>query len=221
MIQRQINAINSLGIKVFLEPINEPFELIIKKGLSGNTYRAFHRIDKSKDGASVIFREYFISNKSKILDSFSKLLTRKNYDSYLDTICLELKQLLQENIKNQQLDSYNKLRKPVDLYIEHIVSMDEDFKDFREKITPFMYLPLDSWIFQNEIIFPNENLCDLGLKRRFSLSAIKSKHHYLKIQEFVEYRAKLLGVKCEIFFDLFWNNRFERVGGNLFELNPS
>jgi len=220
MFQEQINAINKLGTKVFLDPKNESFELILKKGLSSNTYRAFHRINKYKDGASVIFKDYFNSNKSKILDSFGKLSSRKNYDNYLDKICSDLKQLLKKNIKNQQLESYNKLRKPVDLYIEHIVSMDEDFKDVRKKITHFMYLPLDSWIFQNEIIFPSKNLIELGLKRRFSFGDLKSKDHYLKIQEFLKHRVNTLGVKHEIFFDLFWNNRYKRMGSNLFELNP-
>ena len=220
MFQEQINAINKLGTKVFLDPKNESFELILKKGLSSNTYRAFHRINKYKDGASVIFKDYFNSNKSKILDSFGKLSSRKNYDNYLDKICSDLKQLLKKNIKNQQLESYNKLRKPVDLYIEHIVSMDEDFKDVRKKITHSMYLPLDSWIFQNEIIFPSKNLIELGLKRRFSFGDIRSKNHYLDIQEYVKQRVSILNIKYEIFLDLFWNNRYKRTGCNLFELNP-
>ena len=83
-----------------------------------------------------------------------------------------------------------------------------------------MFLPLDSWIFQSEIIFPNENLSELKLKRRFSFGDIRSKNHYVLIQEYLKQRVSSLDVKYEIFLDLFWNNRYQRDGNNLFELNP-
>ncbi|MDB4655768.1 hypothetical protein OAE48_02870 [Flavobacteriales bacterium] len=211
--------LNEKGYGIYYQATLVESERIINCGLSGNTYRAFWRIDKTTSGASHIFREYFRKELQRISSECEGLSTRLEFDEYLDDITADIEISLKNNIQQDKLASYNRLRKPVDIMIEHLISMDSVFNSTRSKIIPWLFLPLDSWIFQSEYLFPDQTLSQLGLSRRSSFGDVQSKSHYIKIQDYIKDRAAVLGVNHEIYFDLLWNNRLQREGKNLFELN--
>lgn len=185
-----------------------------------NTWRGFHRIDKSKDGAGSVFMDYFIKKKQYVIDALKTINTVEELDLFEDQICQEIKEEL-VNIKQDMKKSYNKIRKPVDLYIEHIVSMAKELEGHRDRLAKLLFLPLDSQILASEYIFDTFELSRCGLKRSSTYGDIESKKVYKYIQELLITKAKEINEKefCRIYFDLFWNDRYLKKGTNLFQTN--
>jgi hypothetical protein len=125
---------------------------------------------------------------------------------------------LSKNIRKDQLLSFNKLRKPVDIVIEHMISMGSDFNSVRQSLTKHLFLPLDSQMFQSSIVFSDEEIQYLKIDRTFTFKDIRSNSHYYEIQSFLSDKAARLNID-RIFFDLLWNERYKSNGGNLFETN--
>lgn len=216
-----LQKINNVGDRIFLNPTPLlSYEYLAKNSLASNTYRGFHRIDKCQPGASQIFEGFLLSNKQDIIKELNNISSEKELDQFADSLCDSLSHQLKVNIKDHQLTSYNKLRKPIDIIIEHMVSMGKDFANHRNALIPFLYLPLDSQMFKCNFVFSDSEIKELEIRRTFSFKNIKSKEHYQKIQNFLKQKISNEGVNSRIYLDLIWNKRYESSGTNLFLTNP-
>jgi hypothetical protein len=189
-----------------------------------NTFRGFHRVNKKCPGAQEAFRSHFNEKKFAILKALSHVKTRDELHELQKQFSEALRGRLW-NIKSKQLGSFNKIRKPVDLYIEHLVAMAGDFDDHRHKLTPLLFLPLDSQIFKHPELFTERQLTDHGLSRASTYKDVETEKSYLELQDILQKKADTVSNKLgqpfpPIYFDLVWNDRHANWGGNLFETNP-
>ena len=189
-----------------------------------NTFRAFHRIDKSLPGAKEVFVHHFTSRREELLKGLNHVDDRDDLHKFSGEVSRRLVTELQ-NIRPDQLRAYNKVRKLVDLYFEHLVSMARELSVRRLELVPLLYLPLDSWILERPEIFSDADLRIHGTKRGMSFGSVKTEADYLGLQRIAAAKAKAAGAQCgmafhPVYFDLFWNDRYRNWGGNLFEANP-
>tara|TARA_R110000751_G_scaffold69425_1_gene141023 strand:- start:29555 stop:30229 length:675 start_codon:yes stop_codon:yes gene_type:complete len=220
--QAQITRMNEVGDTIFLTPTALlSYEALVLKSLGSNTYRGFHRKDNNCLGASHTFRDVLTKKKDYLIHALNNLTSEMQLNELANELCSELKIELSKNIKPSQLQSFNKVRKPVDIVFEHFVAMGEDFAPARKTATPWLFLPLDSQMFQSEFIFTAQEAKAQGIKRSFTYKDIKTAQHYADIQNFLKDKAANIGLNHRIYFDLVWNNRFESNGTNLFLTNPS
>lgn len=190
-----------------------------------NTFRGFHRRDKSLEGAKQAFTSYFLENQREIVDSLSTVKNTQHLDSICDEMCESIKSRL-ANVKQSQLVPYNKVRKPVDIYVQHLICMADCFSDLRSVLVPVLRLPLDSQIFRCEHIFTDQELASANLTRRSTFQDVRTLACYLHLQSLLSEKAnkqadRLRGRFVPVFYDLIWNDRYLRWGGNLFETNPA
>jgi hypothetical protein len=224
--------------KVFLNPLETyPWEDIINGTLvsdkygdqrkmyavAQNTFRGFHRIDKSCAGAKEEFLAYFTTQKNRLVDSLSKIENRDDLNELEDSICEEVCRML-SNCKPNQLDSYNKIRKPVDLYIEHLVSMSNELDHVRKKLVPLLFLPLDSQVFMHPDLFDINDLKNFSLKRKSTYQGVQTKETYIALQQLLLTKVVKISNQIKkpfyvIYFDLIWNDRYKKWGNNLFQTN--
>lgn len=217
--EKIIQKIKKTGNRIFYNPIlTLNYEDLAQKSLSNNTFRGFHKIDKTKIGSGELFRNVLSQEYHLITKSIQNANNESDIDSLEEELCAILKFELQKNIKPQQLKSFNKVRKPVDIVIEHMVAMYKGFNDVRHRITPWLFLPLDSQMFQSPIVFSDAEIRALKLKRNFTFQDIWDKSHYYEVQAFLKDKADKLNID-RIYLDLVWNNRYLSNGGNLFETN--
>jgi len=220
--QAQIKRMNEVGDTVFLTPTPLlSYEALVLKSLGSNTYRGFHRKSNNCLGASHTFRDVLTKKKDYLIHALNNLTSEIELNELANELCSELIVELSENIKPLQLQSFNKVRKPVDIVFEHFIAMGEDFAPARKTATPWLFLPLDSQIFQSEFIFTAQEAKVLGIKRRFTYKDIKTALHYAEIQNFLKDKAAKIDLNHRIYFDLVWNKRYESNGTNLFLTNPS
>jgi hypothetical protein len=123
-----------------------------------------------------------------------------------------------------QLKSYNKVRKPVDLYVEHLVAMAVDLDDVRAKLVPLLFLPLDSQILRHCAHFSDQELADHCLSRASTYKDITTERSYAALQTMLVQKAMAVAESRDrpfhvIYFDLVWNDRYLNRGRNLFETN--
>ncbi|KAA8601348.1 hypothetical protein F0Z19_1075 [Vibrio cyclitrophicus] len=220
--QAQIKRMNEVGNMVFLTPTPLlSYEALVLKSLGSNTYRGFHRKNNNCLGASHTFRDVLNEKKDYLIHALNNLTSEVELNTLANELCSELIVELSKNIIPLQLQSFNKVRKPVDIVFEHFVAMGEDFAPARKTATRWLFLPLDSQMFQSEFIFTAQEAKSLDIKRRFTYKDIKTAQHYAEIQNFLKDKATKIGLKHRIYFDLVWNKRFESNGTNLFLTNPS
>ncbi len=194
----------------------------LQKAVGRNTFRGFYRKSGYDRGASSVFDPYFEEKKEAILDGLKGIPSRGQLDNFSEEIRQEIKDRL-TNVEEKQLLSYNKTRKPVDLYIEHIVSMAEEISDAdRLRLVPFLFLPLDSWIFSSPQLFTESDLRLFGLSRRSTYKDVATRHAYEQLHLLTLDKARSFSPSFHpIYFDLLWSERFNRKqAGNLFESNP-
>jgi len=217
-----INKINFVGERVFYNPTPLiDYEMLIKNSLGSNAlFVGFHKINKTEQGSKDVFEYTFNKNKTSIIETINQIKTENELDEYENKICEELLEGLKINIISKQLNSFNKIRKPVDIVFEHLVSMGEDFHEARKNLTRHLFLPLDSQMFQSEFVFSNLEVLHMQIKRTYTFKDIQQKEHYRTIQKFLKEKSEKLGLRCRIFFDLIWNERYNTKGLNLFETNP-
>lgn len=196
-----------------------------KYGVAPNTARAFHRTESFKeknkvtnDGPLAIIKRYFSENITAKAAEIASIKGRNELDKLSDAHATELKKKLSGVVKPQLLESYNLLRKPVDLYMEHLVSMSYELAEVRHALVPCLYLPLDSQIFQysgigDDELFSDQLLNENGLPRqKAGFSWVKDKHVYEVLQKQATKRATALSAKLgkpfhSIYFDLIWGDR--------------
>jgi hypothetical protein len=229
--QTKIEALHRHIKKIFFEPegLISYDELIIGRKVNGrkivalesNTYRGFHKIEKESSGACKVFTDFFLNNRGRILKTLKAVKDINGIDELLGQISEEIRKELTANIKNHQLTSFNKVRKPVDIVIEMVVCLTSEItNDDRSRLVPMLRLPLDSWMFKDEVVFCEADLKTLSIKRSFSFRSITEKEHYFVLQNYLIERCRKIGNDVyPICLDLFWNNRFKRSGNNIAELN--
>jgi len=189
-----------------------------------NTFRGFHKIDKSGVGAGVVFRDYFVRHRDELVSALETTRTVDDLHALLNRVSDDIREGL-VNIKPSMLASYNKIRKPVDLYTEHLVTMARELDASREQLIPLISLPLDSQMFEHPDVFQDAELRKAGVSRRSTYMEVSSEATYRYLQGVLRDRAKTISQAAglpfhPIYFDLLWNNRHARPGTNLFELNP-
>lgn len=218
----QIEQMNRIGDKVFLSP--NPllsYDNLAKCSLGSNTYRGFHRKDTKKPGAASIFKKFLMEKRSFIQSKIKEVKSEIDLDNLLKELCNSLLAELRINIRADQLISFNKIRKPVDIVIQHMIAMGEDFNSERTIITNLLFLPLDSQIFQSGFIFTDQEAKNLSIKRNYTFKDIRCESHYSDIQVFLKEKAKRIKLNHRIYFDLVWKDRYKSRGTNLFLTNPN
>ncbi len=191
--------------------------------VSQNTWRGFHKIDKVLPGSAEGFRGYLLDNADQLLRELAHVGSAADLDRLADQMGEAVKAQL-TNIKPKMLDSYNKIRKPLDLYLEHQVAMARELAEVSSRLTPMLRLPLDSQMFQLPHLFSESALRRLKLSRQSTYQDVASTAQYEALQHLTQERADEYSIiaSCPfhpIYFDLWWNDRYRRSGGNLFEVN--
>jgi hypothetical protein len=189
-----------------------------------NTFRGFHRVNKNCPGVQESFRSYFIDEKTVLLEDLSQVQTREQLHHLENRICAAVRDRLC-NVKLAQLKSYNKVRKPVDLYVMNLVAMAFELDARRAALIPLLFLPLDSQIIRHPELFTDDDLRKHGLSRMSTYKDVTDEKQYCSLQHLLQQRAEVVAARLgkpfpPIYFDLTWNNRHRNWGGNLFETNP-
>ena len=205
-----------------MESLNGPKRKMCAVG--DNTFRGFHRLRKDCPGAKKDFVRFFVDEQSHLIAVLSSVRTGDQLDKVSDRVCAGVRRRL-SNVSPEQLKSYNKVRKPVDLYFEHLVAMALELDKAREFLMPLLFLPLDSQMLRHESLFSDEELVRHGLSRRSTYKDIKSKETYNALQKLLNHKARVVTAGWRrafhrIYFDLLWGGRYRNRGGNLFETNP-
>ena len=215
-----LEKIKTTGQRVFYNPMPLlDYNFLATHTLANNTYRGFHKLDKEGPGAKEAFEHVLLNSQKVIVQSINHIKSEKDMDLFAKELSRALKARLSKCIRNDQLESFNKIRKPVDIILEHFISMGSDFVKARERITKYLFLPLDSQMFQSPDVFSEAEARMLRIDRNFTFKDIYDEGHYVEIQTFLKEKAENLGID-RIFFDLIWNNRFNSEGRNLFATNP-
>jgi hypothetical protein len=198
-----------------------------------NTWRAHHRQNTKQTGSSDVYKHYFVANKNDILSELFSVRDRDSLHALENRLALNLKPLL-SNLKPHLLNSYNSIRKPIDLYLQSLVAMAQEVtEEARMRLIPLMFLALDSQMLgpfrihdkEEFSIFSYGQLRKYGLTPKSSYGHIKTEETYIRIQDIVTNKAKEIADSCgqsfyPVYFELLWNRRYSRTGRNLFELNP-
>jgi len=189
-----------------------------------NTFRGFHRVNKLRPGAKEGFINYFLSQRAVLLGALSAVKNRDDLKKLSNHVCESVRTIL-SNCSPTQLQAYNKVRKPVDLYIEHLVSMAVELDEARERLMPLLFLPIDSQILAHQGLFTDKELKNNNLSRRSTYKDVTREQVYLALQEILSQKATAIAEARQrpfyvIYFDLIWNGRYKNWGGDLFETNP-
>ncbi len=189
-----------------------------------NTFRGFHRVNKNCPGVQESFRGYFIEQKSVLVEALSQVQTREELHQVENRLTEAVRARLC-NVMPAQLESYNKVRKPIDLYVMHLVAMAVELDAHRAALVPLLFLPLDSQILQHPELFTDEELANCGLSRASTYKDVTTETTYRALQQLLLQRAATVATRLgrpfhPVYFDLVWNNRYRNWGGNLFETNP-
>lgn len=202
----------------------------IKKAVDLNTTQAFGKkltygnFYDNKKKAMEVCDEYFLLKKDWIINELNyHIQTKKAMDAFEHELFMGIQDsLLAYTTPTLIEESYNRIRKVVELYLEHIVSMASEINsETRKLLTPLLFLPIDSWIIKNESIFDSKSISCWGLTRGSTFGQIKEKTLFDDMQRCLVKKAseisKVLGKEFHvIYFDLFWKNRLDMPGGNLF-----
>ena len=187
-----------------------------------STFRGFHRINKASHGAKNVFVNYFLDNKTELVGNLLRIRSRSELHKLSNRICKRIKDKLRNIIRSDQLDSYNKIRKPIDLYVEYLSSMARELDKVRSKLTPLLFLPLDSQIISDKALFSDDELGDHGLSRKSTYKDVTSESAYRALQGLVRRKSEAMSAHSRfypIYFDLLWNKRYRNNGRNLFKIN--
>jgi hypothetical protein len=191
--------------------------------VASNTFRGFHRIQKDCPGASVVFHNYFVSNKHWLLTEILSAKNSTELHNVENKICTDIHPKL-SNIRQSSLDSYGRIRKPVDLYFQNLICMSQEVDRSRINLVPYLFLALDSQMFSDPNIFTVEELKNFHLSRRSTYKDVTDERTYIQLQDILSRKATQLSKSdtkfYRIYFDMLWNNRHQNWGSNFFETNP-
>lgn len=215
-------------------PVRRPDGTIeTMRAVAFNTFRGHTRIDKSRPGSSEVFPPYFLTNRDRLLSGLEQVRDREDLHRLLNEVCEDIRSRM-TNIVDSVRASFNSVRKPVDLYVEHLVAMAREVSpEVRRRLVPLLFLPLDS-VMLGPIEIPGQPLLHLfdpatlaryRLSRRSSYGHIRSETAYKALQAEVDAKCRELSDRCgrpfhPVYLDLLWGERYLHTGQNLFELNP-
>ena len=179
-----------------------------------NTFRGFHKFLKEDEGPKETFVQYFVSEKRKLAKALAKVTTEDQLHELSKKICKSLILRL-TNIMPDKLESFNKVRKPVDLYIESLVTISKELAHLRHTLVPLLFLPLDSQLLNHYSVFSDGDLRSIGLSRGLSFGDIRDEATYLALQRLAKNHASLISSKFgktfhRVYYDLLWNERFTK-----------
>jgi hypothetical protein len=103
--------------------------------------------------------------------------------------------------------------------------MAEELTADRQRLVSYLFLPLDSQMFQQAELFSEYELRVACLTRRSTYTNVNTEKAYSFLQHTVKAKAEAISAELgrpfyPIYFDLLWNGRVDRWGTNLFETNP-
>jgi hypothetical protein len=187
-----------------------------------NTFRVFKHIESPKEQ----FIQFLTEKKDEILQTFAGAASSEALDGLAEKYIEALKGRLHPNKSEAlNLDQYNAIRKPLDLYFEHIAAMCNDLSDCREKIVPLLRLPIDSQILNCHDIFGEDVRRRLGLNAVAGFTKIARRDDYFCVQKLAKTRADSVSRQIGqpfhcIYWDLYWSKRYEApCRDNLFTSN--
>ena len=221
MNQQKALQFNEVGVRVFLNfKGTSTYENVVKYSITSNTYRSFWRIDNSKPGAKKIVDDYLTLNKSNIVCKLKSMSNEKELDDFSHLHCEAIRKLLGQMIRlDAKLDSYNKTRKLVDLFVEHLVALCSELENYKSILVPILFIPLDSQILRDIDLFNLTERKAFGIKNSSSFACVDQKEKYNKLQSFLKSKAIDLKISHRIYLDLAWNNRYLSTGENLLILH--
>jgi len=122
-----------------------------------------------------LYQDYFLENQDTIIAALVGATSRDDIDSLADRIRTDIVKAYGEAQFHTPVDisPYNRVRKIVDLYLEHAVALARELATARRRLIPFMFLPLDSKIFGNQAIFTDQELAHCKLNRRSFYGSLK------------------------------------------------
>lgn len=188
-----------------------------------STFQAFGRFNPNMYKAKECYLKYFIDNKNMIISALNSVCSQFDIDYLENNLFNEIFSSLASKTDKTRLDSYNRIRKPINLYLQHIAFMANEI-DNRERLCQSLYMPLDRVIFGLEPVFSVEERKRFGISASLGFGQIKSKSLYDEIQKYLCLKAKEISMNIQrpfepIYFDLFWNNRYTKDLRNLFYSN--
>jgi hypothetical protein len=172
-----------------------------------------------------IYQSYFIENEDKIVYKLNHIKSREELDllenNIMNSILIKINQT--SFITKIDINSFNRIRKIIDLFVEHLICMAIELDNVRNKLTPFLFLPLDSKMFADENLFSINELRQVHLNRNSKYGALNVKENYYFLQQRLLEKSKYCdGEFYPIYYDLRWGRKEPRYlswGTNLFQTN--
>lgn len=146
-----------------------------------NTWRGFHKLNKQGPGAGEVFKSFFRERQTELVEGLKEARTEDDVDRLSDWVSEQIKAGL-GNVRPDQLQSYNKVRKPVDLYFAALVAMAAELETVRSRLAALLFLPLDFWILSEPSLFSDTELYRCGLNRASSYQSVRAKATYRELQ---------------------------------------
>lgn len=221
--------IKSEKIFIFPKPLYDYREIIFGITVNGravpiiteNNFLAFGYHDLNSRDAMDIYTDYFMSYRYEILDRLKNIFSLEDIDIFEKELYTDIYGRLRDyNVK--KIDSYNRIRKTINLYIEYIVSLSDEIEaQDRIHIVPFLFMPLDRYTFECKYIFTKPELARWNIKRTSTLGEINSESKFSEMQGCLYDKAinlsKQLGKDFyRIYFDIFKKSRINSEYNNLF-----
>ena len=186
-------------------PIN--YDTLAKSIISGNTLRAFHRIDVNKSGPKEIINYFLINTKDSIINGLTKCTCAKDFDLLSNELEQSLKKELSRNVRPEILSNYNAVRKIIDLILEHVVLVSNELSNYRQQLIHLLRVPLDSFILNSSCLFTFDERKNFELKTNAGFLSIKKKEQYDSIQNHLASIANESKIDHPIYFDILWRDR--------------
>ncbi len=188
-----------------------------------STFQAFGRFNPNMFKAKECYIKFFVDNKYLIINALNSVSGNSDIDTLECNLFDEIHAILKAKTDNTRLDSYNRIRKPINLYLQHIAFMAEEIEN-RDSLSRCLRMPLDRVVFGLEPVFTLEERKKYGISTSLGFGQIKSKPLYDEIQEHFCIKAKDISMIIKrpfepIYFDLFWNSRYTKNLSNLFYSN--
>ncbi len=186
-------------------PIN--YDTLAKSIISGNTLRAFHRIDVNKSGPKEIINYFLINTKDSIINGLTKCTCAKDFDLLSNELEQSLKKELSRNVRPEILSNYNAVRKIIDLILEHVVLVSNELSNYRQQLIHLLRVPLDSFILNSSCLFTFDERKNFELKTNAGFLSIKNEEQYDSIQNHLASIANESKIDHPIYFDILWRDR--------------
>lgn len=171
-------------------------------------------------------RDFFLSKRSLILHDLPSCKTVEQLDVFSEQLRSQMQGEYSKVpfAQSHKVDSFNRTRNLIDLYIEHLVSMADELAHLRSQLVPLLFLPLTSQIFDSRI-FSSDELKKASVSEKSTFGELVLRSDYQFLQQIAFEKAQEFGSSFyRIYFDLMWqgkgkNRRYQEPGFNLFEVS--